>query len=100
MERATGLASTVERTASMAGAALAGVLVATFGGANALLVDAASFGVSAAVLAWATVGLRPVAEPAAGPASRPAGPTRCRTAPSCGRAGPSCAATGYCSASR
>ncbi len=59
LERATGLASTVERTASMLGAALAGLLVATLGGANALLVDAASFGVSAAVLAWATVGLRP-----------------------------------------
>jgi MFS family permease len=49
-ERATGLASTIERTASMAGAALAGVLVALVGPANALLLDAASFGVSALVL--------------------------------------------------
>lgn len=57
MERATGLASTVERTASMAGAAIAGVLVAAVGGANALLVDAASFGLSAVVLLWATKGM-------------------------------------------
>ncbi len=57
MERATGLASTVERTAGMLGAGLAGVLVATLGAQNALLVDAASFGVSALVLAWATVGI-------------------------------------------
>lgn len=57
MERATGLASTVERTAGMLGAGLAGLLVATLGAQNALLVDAASFGVSALVLAWATVGI-------------------------------------------
>ncbi|WP_211357289.1 MFS transporter [Nocardioides rubriscoriae] len=57
MERATGLSSTVERTASMLGAGLAGVLVATLGAQDALLVDAASFGVSALVLAWATVGV-------------------------------------------
>lgn len=57
MERATGLSSTVERTASMLGAGLAGVLVASLGAQNALLVDAASFGVSALVLAWATVGI-------------------------------------------
>ncbi|RKQ93258.1 transmembrane secretion effector [Solirubrobacter pauli] len=53
MERVTGLSATVERTASMLGAALAGVLVAVAGPANALLVDAASFGGSALVLAWA-----------------------------------------------
>ena len=53
MERVTGLSSTVERTASMLGAALAGVLVAAAGPADALLVDAASFGVSALLLAWA-----------------------------------------------
>ncbi|MFB9314242.1 MFS transporter [Nocardioides plantarum] len=57
MERATGLGSTVERTASMLGAGVAGVLVATLGAQNALLVDAASFGLSALVLAWATVGI-------------------------------------------
>ncbi len=54
MERATGLASTVERTAGMLGAGLAGLLVAGFGAANALLIDAVSFGLSAVVLAWAT----------------------------------------------
>ncbi|QCW52154.1 MFS transporter [Nocardioides dongxiaopingii] len=57
MERATGLSSTVERTASMLGAGLAGVLVATLGAQNALLVDAATFGLSALVLSWATKGL-------------------------------------------
>ena len=53
LERVTGLSSTVERTASMLGAALAGGLVAVIGPANALVVDAASFGVSALLLAWA-----------------------------------------------
>ena len=67
MERATGLHSTVERTASMLGAAFAGGLVAVIGPANALIVDALSFGVSAAVLAWAT---RPLVR------RSPAGPTR------------------------
>jgi MFS family permease len=50
MERATGLAGTVERLSSMLGAALAGVLVAAIGATNALIVDAASFGVSAVLL--------------------------------------------------
>ena len=40
MERATGLHSTVERTASMLGAGFAGGLVAVVGAANALVVDA------------------------------------------------------------
>ena len=53
MERVTGLSSTIERTAGLLGAALAGVLVAAIGPANALVVDAASFGVSALLLAWA-----------------------------------------------
>jgi MFS family permease len=53
IERVTGLCSTVERTASMLGAAVAGTLVAVIGPANALVVDAASFGVSALLLAWA-----------------------------------------------
>nr|WP_227463674.1 MFS transporter [Nocardioides lijunqiniae] len=61
MERATGLSSTVERTASMLGAGLGGLLVASLGAANALLVDAVSFGLSALVLAWAT---RSLATPA------------------------------------
>jgi MFS family permease len=53
LERVTGLHSTVERTASMLGAAIAGGLVAVIGPANALVVDAVSFGVSALLLAWA-----------------------------------------------
>lgn len=51
MERATGLGGAVERLASTAGAAFAGVLVAAIGPVQALVVDAASFGVAAAVLA-------------------------------------------------
>ncbi|QNN51196.1 MFS transporter [Nocardioides mesophilus] len=65
MERATGLASAVERTASMAGAAIAGGLVALIGAADALLLDAASFLVSAAVLTACTRRLRPAAMRAA-----------------------------------
>jgi MFS family permease len=53
MERVTGLGSTVERTASMLGAVVGGGLVAAVGPANALVVDAASFGLSAVLLAWA-----------------------------------------------
>ncbi|HEX5086671.1 MAG TPA: MFS transporter [Nocardioides sp.] len=53
LERVTGLSSTVERTASMLGAAVAGTLVAVIGPANALVVDAVSFGASALVLSWA-----------------------------------------------
>lgn len=75
MERVTGLHSTVERTASMLGAGIAGILVAGLGAQNALLVDAVSFGLSAAVMAWATVGLGgpvapdPEVAPAAGTAA-------------------------------
>jgi MFS family permease len=63
MERATGLHSTVERTASMLGAGFAGGLVAVIGAANALVVDALSFGISAAVLAWSTRSLAPARPP-------------------------------------
>jgi MFS family permease len=71
LERVTGLAAAVERTSSMGGAALAGLLVATVGAANALYVDAASFLVSFVVFGLATTGLgRPVPpEPATGPTS-------------------------------
>ena len=58
LERATGLHSTVERSATMLGAVFAGGLIAVIGAANALVVDAVSFGVSAAVLGWATTSLR------------------------------------------
>lgn len=57
MERATGLSAAVERTASTLGAAFAGGLVALIGPANALALDAVSFGVSAAVLFTVTRGL-------------------------------------------
>ena len=59
MERATGLASMVERSASMLGAAFAGGLIAVIGPTNALFVDAGSFLLSAAILAWATRGMAP-----------------------------------------
>jgi MFS family permease len=57
MERATGLASAVERGAGMVGFALAGALVVAVGPATALALDAVSFLLGAAVLGWATVGL-------------------------------------------
>jgi MFS family permease len=50
MERATGLASAVERTASMVGAGVAGALVALVGPTTALAVDATSFLASGLVL--------------------------------------------------
>jgi MFS family permease len=56
-ERATGLASAIERGSTMLGAAFAGGLVATVGAANAVAVDAASFGLCALVLAVTTRGL-------------------------------------------
>jgi MFS family permease len=54
-ERVTGLTGAVERGASMAGAALAGGLVALVGAADALVVDAVSFLVSALILLATTV---------------------------------------------
>ena len=62
LERVSGLAAAVERTSTMGGAALAGLLVATVGATHALYVDAASFLVSFVVFGVATTGLgRPVA---------------------------------------
>ncbi|WP_125037239.1 MFS transporter [Nocardioides sp. LS1] len=67
MERATGLHATVERSATMLGAAFAGGLIAVIGAANALVVDAVSFGLSALLLAWATASMaRPAATGAEG----------------------------------
>jgi predicted MFS family arabinose efflux permease len=61
LERVSGLSAAVERTSSMGGAALAGLLVASVGAADALYVDAASFLVSLVVFGVATTGLgRPV----------------------------------------
>lgn len=57
MERVTGLYGTIERSATMLGAAIGGVLIAVAGAANAMIIDAASFGVAALVFAWATVRL-------------------------------------------
>jgi MFS family permease len=54
MERVTGLYSMVERTAGLIGAAAAASLVAALGAADALVVDALSFGLSAAILAVST----------------------------------------------
>lgn len=54
MERATGLHATVERTAGLLGAAGAAGIVAAVGAADALVLDALSFGASAAVLATTT----------------------------------------------
>ena len=53
-ERATGLASAIERGSTMLGAALAGGLVAAIGAANAVAVDAVSFGLCAVVLLLTT----------------------------------------------
>ncbi len=63
-ERATGLASAIERGSTMLGAAFAGGLVATVGAAQAVAVDAASFGLCALVLALTTRGIGLAAEPA------------------------------------
>lgn len=60
LERATGLHSTIERTSGLLAAAGAAGLIAAFGAANALVIDALSFGVAAGVLAWSTRSLRPV----------------------------------------
>lgn len=51
LERATGLSGAVERLASTLGAAFAGLLVAAVGPAEALVIDAVSFAVAAALLA-------------------------------------------------
>jgi MFS family permease len=58
----------------MLGAGLAGVLVATLGAQNALLVDSLSFGLSALVLAWATVGIEPATETDLAPVTADADP--------------------------
>ena len=59
MERATGLGGAAERLASTVGAALAGVVVAGIGPVNALLLDAGSFAVAAALIALTSPRARP-----------------------------------------
>jgi len=71
LERATGLSATVERGASMLGAAFAGGLVALVGPVNALVVDAVSFGLAAAVLAASTRAPRPADVPVTDPGVPP-----------------------------
>jgi MFS family permease len=53
LERATGLVATVERGSRLAGAPLAGVLIAVAGPINVLWIDAATFAFSAALIAVA-----------------------------------------------
>lgn len=64
MERVTGLYGTIERSATMLGAAIGGVLIAVAGPANAMIIDAASFGFAALIFAWATTGLGSPSKPA------------------------------------
>lgn len=56
-ERVTGLASGIERGATMLGAAIAGGLVVAVGAANAIIIDALSFGVCAVLLMVTTRGV-------------------------------------------
>ncbi len=103
-ERVTGLASAIERGSTMVGAAIAGGLVATAGAANAVAIDAVSFGVCAVVLMLTTGGLdrrdqragleQPVRleQPARLERSRRAARAR-RTSPSCVTAGTSSGTT-------
>jgi MFS family permease len=51
LERGTGLITAVERTATVIGPAMAGVLVAAYGGAQALWLAAALFGLAAGITA-------------------------------------------------
>ncbi len=51
LERATGLSGAVDRLATTMGAAVAGGIVAALGATQAIVVDAASFGVSAVLIA-------------------------------------------------
>ncbi|MFC9298752.1 MFS transporter [Streptomyces sp. NPDC057011] len=62
LARAAGLYDAVSRGARMIGAALAGVLIAAFGAETVLLLDAATFGASALLVAAFLRGI-PAAEP-------------------------------------
>ncbi len=74
-ERATGLSSAIDRGATMVGAAIAGGLVATVGAANAVAVDALSFGVCALLLLVTTRSLEPARFEAASEPDRHEMPT-------------------------
>ncbi|MGH2583597.1 MAG: MFS transporter, partial [Dehalococcoidia bacterium] len=58
LERANAATQAIQRGARLAGAPLAGILIATFGASTALWVDAATFAVSAAVVALCVPALR------------------------------------------
>jgi MFS family permease len=64
LERGTSLFDGVSRGANMLGAPLAGVLIAVFGPANVLIVDAATFVVSAALMRLFVPAREPVDEDA------------------------------------
>lgn len=64
MARATSAYDGASRGARMLGAPLAGVLISVFGAANVLLVDAATFAVSAALIGFSVRGSGPVRQPA------------------------------------
>ncbi|MGN0064822.1 MAG: MFS transporter [Nocardioides sp.] len=67
LERATGLNGALERTASMAGIGLAGIVVTAVGAGNALYVNALTFGLAGVVLAATTAGTgRPAQETSSG----------------------------------
>jgi MFS family permease len=66
LERANGAAQSIERGAAMVGAPLAGVLILLLGASNVLWVDAATFAISAGLVA----AMVPSSRPRAGPSPR------------------------------
>jgi MFS family permease len=68
LERATGIRGAIQRGSILAGAPVGGILVATFGAPTALLLDAASFLLSAAAVAGLVP--RPRREPDVAPPGR------------------------------
>ena len=68
MERAAGIRGAIQRSSLLLGGPIAGVLIASVGATNALFLDAASFLVSAALVAFAV----PAARRAKGPEEAPA----------------------------
>ncbi len=94
LTRAASLYDAVSRGARMTGAAVAGLLVAFLGADTVLLLDSATFALSALLV---LAGLRgvPAAEPVrGGPRLSPPA-----TGPICARGTPTCSAPGCCSAS-
>ena len=67
LERVTGLSSGVERTAGLVGAALAALLVALVGAADALVANAVGLALAAVVLGLGTRGMLPATVSTAGP---------------------------------